>query len=305
MCENSFIIQRDIVSSLPPRERFLYYELTRLAVEDEIIHEEYNITIPRGCWIISYRKLAQLVDMPLKSVQNAVKNLVEKGMIQIKDVGRIKGKDGNQKRTMFVVSNYEKIQAINTPKNTKDDTPALSKKVNDINTFEDHIQKNDTPNNPSDDTPHRLQKANNTNAFKISNQKIDTPTDSSNSTTHDANLKKNKSQSFEADEYYGEYQYVKGALNWIVSDDRLIFNLYKKHILQTDRNTIDVMELWGEYCSQLEAKGITDFNSHIGKFLQIDGYNMKTKKEKKKEQLAELPIKTQEQILAKTTKAAI
>jgi hypothetical protein len=225
-------------------------------------------------------------------------------MIQIKDLGRIKGKDGNQKRTMFVVSDYEKIQAINTPKNTKGDTPSLSKKANDINTFEDHSQKDDTPNNPPDDTPHRLQKANNTNAFEASNQKIDTPADSPKSTKHDTNNKRDKNP-LESDEYYGEYQYVKGALNWLVSDDRSIFNLYKKHILQTGRDTIDIMELWGEYCSQLEARGITDFNSYIGKFLQIDGYNMKTKKEKKKEPLVELPIKTQEQILAKTPKTAI
>jgi hypothetical protein len=316
--KGSFIIQRDIVASLPPKERFLYYELTRLAVfaKDGIMHKEYKITIPRGCWIISYRKLAQLVDMPLRTVQNAVKNLVEKGIIKTKDLGRIKGEDGNQKRTMFIVSDYTKMQTIGTPKNATDDTPPLRDKANDIKGFEAQFPKSDTPSDtPNDipvDTPRGLQKNNGTNDPKAPKQEVDTPEDTPDDTENDTkrtnafnnnskNNNRDKNQSIESDEFYGEYLYVKGALDWMVNDDQSIFNLYKKHVLKTGRNTIDIMELWGEYCSDLEARGIKDFDGYIGKFLGMDGYNMKTKKER----LADLPITIREQILAKTTKAAI
>ncbi|MBA4495035.1 DUF2913 family protein [Paenactinomyces guangxiensis] len=100
MQQSKYTLHQSVLDSLTPRERHTYFELVRLAAPEDTFHEEYKVPIPRGGCIISYRQLEKLLDITKSTIRRALTRLVEKDLIELTNMGRIKGKDGNLYRTL-------------------------------------------------------------------------------------------------------------------------------------------------------------------------------------------------------------
>lgn len=111
---NGYYVIPRWVDQLPPKERFIYLELLRLAIFHPagVQHKEYDRHVPQGAWILSYRQLAELVDIPLPTVHRVIKSLVQKELIEVIELGKLKGKDGTRNRTMFSIVGYAYLQQM-------------------------------------------------------------------------------------------------------------------------------------------------------------------------------------------------
>jgi DNA-binding transcriptional ArsR family regulator len=106
MKTSEHLLYQAILDSLTPRERHTYFELVRLAAPEDTFHEEYQIPIPKGCCIISYRQLEKYLDLTRSTIRRALTRLVEKDLIELKNLGRLKGRDGIHFRTMYKIKHY-------------------------------------------------------------------------------------------------------------------------------------------------------------------------------------------------------
>ncbi len=107
MKQSDYMLHQSVLDSLTPRERHTYFELLRLAAPEDTIHEEFKVPIPKGSCIISYRLLEKLLDITRSTIRRALIRLVEKDLIELTNLGRHKGKDGIQFRTLCKIKHYQ------------------------------------------------------------------------------------------------------------------------------------------------------------------------------------------------------
>ncbi|MFC7441025.1 hypothetical protein [Laceyella putida] len=100
---------QSVLNQLTPRERQTYFELVRLAAPEEIIHPEYQVPIPKGACIISYRLLEKYLDLTRSTIRRALRRLEDRDLIEVTHLGQIKGTDGLHFRTMVKIKRYEPI----------------------------------------------------------------------------------------------------------------------------------------------------------------------------------------------------
>jgi hypothetical protein len=86
MKPHRFSIPYSVVEKLPPDERFIYYELNRLAASEDTVDEDFKIRLPKGCLITSNLRLAKLTDQAYSKVAIAMERLAEKGLIDIRSI---------------------------------------------------------------------------------------------------------------------------------------------------------------------------------------------------------------------------
>jgi hypothetical protein len=83
MKPHTFSIPYSVVDKLPAAERFLYYELCRLAAYEDTTDEDFKIPLSKGELVTSHYRLSKVLDYPYSKTAFAVENLEEKGLIQI------------------------------------------------------------------------------------------------------------------------------------------------------------------------------------------------------------------------------
>jgi hypothetical protein len=86
MKPHRFSIPYSVVEKLPPDERFVYYELNRLAASEDTVDEDFKINLPKGCLITSNLRLAKITDQAYSKVAIAMERLEEKGLIEIRSI---------------------------------------------------------------------------------------------------------------------------------------------------------------------------------------------------------------------------
>jgi hypothetical protein len=104
-----FLLHESILSRLNAKERFVYQELTRLAVfkKEGEVHPEYGVLVPQGAFILSYRKLAEIVELfPEATLRRIIKRLADLKLIEVRP---LEGKGGS----MFIINNYAELQMVN------------------------------------------------------------------------------------------------------------------------------------------------------------------------------------------------
>ncbi|SEN21277.1 hypothetical protein [Lihuaxuella thermophila] len=107
MQPREYMLHQEVLDSLTPRERHTYFELVRLAASEDTLHEEFQVPIPKGSWIISYRQLERLLDITRSTIRRALMRLVEKDLIELTNIGPHKGSDGVQFRTLCKIKHYQ------------------------------------------------------------------------------------------------------------------------------------------------------------------------------------------------------
>ncbi|KPC77705.1 hypothetical protein ADL26_00230 [Thermoactinomyces vulgaris] len=99
------------LDQLTPRERQTYFELVRLAAPEEMIHPEYQVLIPKGACIISYRQLEKYLDLTRSTIRRALVRLADRDFIELTHLGQLKGKDGVHYRSMVKIKHYKPLPA--------------------------------------------------------------------------------------------------------------------------------------------------------------------------------------------------
>ncbi|TCS95541.1 hypothetical protein [Hazenella coriacea] len=95
---NSFTIPYEIVDPLSPTERFVYYELCRLAVRQNTLNEEFRIRIPKGSLITSTLRLSKILDMAYSKTGVTLDVLADRSLIEM-----IPLETGSQVPTFFLI----------------------------------------------------------------------------------------------------------------------------------------------------------------------------------------------------------
>ncbi|MBA4602916.1 hypothetical protein [Thermoactinomyces mirandus] len=83
MKPHSFQIPYSVADKLPPAERFVYYELSRLASTKTRTDNIFRVRIPPRGLIINHFRLAKEMDYPYTKVASAMEHLEKKGLIEI------------------------------------------------------------------------------------------------------------------------------------------------------------------------------------------------------------------------------
>ena len=83
MKPHSFQIPYSVVDKLPPMERFVYYELSRLASPVAKKDTIFRVNIPPRGLIINHFRLAKEMDFPYSRVSCAMEQLEKKELIEI------------------------------------------------------------------------------------------------------------------------------------------------------------------------------------------------------------------------------
>ncbi|MGA8941969.1 MAG: hypothetical protein WB502_04535 [Thermoactinomyces sp.] len=83
MRPHSFQIPYSVANKLPPDERFVYYELSRLASTKTRTDNIFRVRVPARGLIINYFRLAKEMDFPYTKVAFAMEHLQKKGLIEI------------------------------------------------------------------------------------------------------------------------------------------------------------------------------------------------------------------------------
>jgi hypothetical protein len=98
MKQPTFSIPYSVVDKLPPRERFVYYELCRLAATQDMVNEEFRIRIPKGALVTSYLRFSKILDMAYSATAVAMESLAEKNLIELTPLDT-----GSEHSVFFVV----------------------------------------------------------------------------------------------------------------------------------------------------------------------------------------------------------
>jgi hypothetical protein len=79
----AFSVPHHVVEKLTPKERFVYYELCRLAATEPTKDEYFGIPLDPGSLITSHYRLSKLVDYAYSLTAITMDNLVHKDLIQL------------------------------------------------------------------------------------------------------------------------------------------------------------------------------------------------------------------------------
>jgi hypothetical protein len=238
-----FLIDREVYESLPVPHRWVYVELTYLAVfkEEGVWHEEYQRLVPRGSWIISYRQLMERVGITsLSRIHKVVKELAEMNIISVTDLGKIKGKDGTRPRTQFAIVNYNEQQSF----------PAAL-----------HAEQTDESERRKERVKERKRERTNNSPFSLSAKDFGdlimmTENALKNAMKNGRENKKNKG--FKNERFKNEskkelpwrrdltYLALKKACNWQIKKDDAIYPLVKQALQNGDSHQIK--QAWSAYC---------------------------------------------------------
>lgn len=83
MRSSTFSIPYSVVEKLPPSERFVYYELCRLATPQAKVDEEFRVQIPAGACISSNLRLSKILDFTYAQTARAIEDLLERNLIEL------------------------------------------------------------------------------------------------------------------------------------------------------------------------------------------------------------------------------
>ncbi len=86
MQKHTFSVPYSVVEKLPAKERFLYYELCRLAAPQDRFDEDFKVYVPKGGLISSAWRLSNILDYPYSLTSELIENLAEKELIELKRV---------------------------------------------------------------------------------------------------------------------------------------------------------------------------------------------------------------------------
>lgn len=86
MQKHTFSVPYSVVEKLPAKERFLYYELCRLAAPRDYFDQDFKISVPKGGLISSAWRLSKIADYPYSLTCELIENLVEKELIEMTPV---------------------------------------------------------------------------------------------------------------------------------------------------------------------------------------------------------------------------
>jgi hypothetical protein len=82
----TFHIPYSVADKLTPKERFIYYEMCRLASREEKVDEDFKIPLPKGAFITSHYRMSKLLDYAYSLTSILIEGLAEKGLIEITPV---------------------------------------------------------------------------------------------------------------------------------------------------------------------------------------------------------------------------
>ncbi|MBH8604235.1 hypothetical protein [Thermoactinomyces sp. CICC 10522] len=83
MKPHTLSIPYSVVDKLPAAERFVYYELCRLAAYEDMTDEDFKIPLSKGELVTSHYRLAKVLDYPYSKAALAIESLEKKGLIEI------------------------------------------------------------------------------------------------------------------------------------------------------------------------------------------------------------------------------
>ncbi|MBA4600945.1 hypothetical protein [Thermoactinomyces mirandus] len=112
MKQSEHLLYQAKLNSLTPRERQTYFELVRLAANEDTIDENTGIPISKGSAIISYKKLEKYLDLTRSTIRRALTRLVEKDLIELTSIGRTASGDNLQFRTIYRIKHIEAPQPV-------------------------------------------------------------------------------------------------------------------------------------------------------------------------------------------------
>ncbi|MGA8941780.1 MAG: hypothetical protein WB502_03565 [Thermoactinomyces sp.] len=110
MKQSEHLLYQAKLNSLTPRERQTYFELVRLASNEDTIDENTGIPLPRGSAIISYKKLEKYLDLTRSTIRRALTRLVEKDLIELSSIGSTNTGKNLQFHTMYKIKAIEATQ---------------------------------------------------------------------------------------------------------------------------------------------------------------------------------------------------
>ncbi|SEM81812.1 hypothetical protein [Lihuaxuella thermophila] len=102
MQKHTFSVPYSVVEKLPAKERFLYYELCRLAAPRNYFDTEFKISVPKGGLISSTRRLSNIIDYSYSLTSELIDNLVEKKLIEMTPIDT-----GSKVPTFFMIQVFE------------------------------------------------------------------------------------------------------------------------------------------------------------------------------------------------------
>lgn len=244
---NGYYVIPRWVEQLAPKERFIYLELLRLAIFHPagVIHKEYGRHVPQGAWILSYRQLSDLVDLPVPTVHRVIKSLVKKELIEVIELGKIKGRDGNQKRTMFQVRNYQILQAMEHPLEHPMEHP-----------LEHPVEHPPTPDEASDTngSTHYQNMGWNTERNTEQNTPWNTEWNKKNKGIKNKGFKNeginNKGIRTNQGRWLqdSEYMHLKKECGWLVHSDDKVYSYFER--ARKERSAEELQWAWNEYVQE-------------------------------------------------------
>lgn len=79
----SFSIPYHIGEKLTPKERFVYYELCRLAAPKPMRDEDFGISLEPGSLVTSHYRLSKIIDYPYSMTAITIDHLAYKKLISL------------------------------------------------------------------------------------------------------------------------------------------------------------------------------------------------------------------------------
>lgn len=237
---NGYFVVPRFVEELPPKERFVYTELLRVAVfkPEGITHKEYQRHVPQGAWILSYRQLAELVGYPHQTVHRVVKSLSDKELVNVVDLGKIKGRDGNQPRRMFQIINYDSVQTMGHTLRQHSGHPAGHDMRHPLLPDQaiPEAEFNGVPNEPRD-----------THLDSVGDTVQDTKRDKKNQGTKNEGAKNERKKNQRSGDWRSdvEYLHIQNEGNWDVCSHPKIYGYYKQ--ARQERSAEELLNAWNEY----------------------------------------------------------
>ncbi|MBD1372059.1 hypothetical protein IC620_06760 [Hazenella sp. IB182357] len=101
-----------VVENLPPAERFLYYELCRLATDHATVDDQFDIHLTKGVLITSNYRLSKILDYAYSLVERSMEALMDKGLIDISYINEREFPSFYMVRVKEVFTNYELPEQI-------------------------------------------------------------------------------------------------------------------------------------------------------------------------------------------------
>jgi hypothetical protein len=84
----SFSVPYDVAEKLTPKERFVYYELCRLAATEPTKDTTFGVTLEPGSLITSHYRLSKVLDYAYSQTAIIIEHLAYKDLVEITPIAQ-------------------------------------------------------------------------------------------------------------------------------------------------------------------------------------------------------------------------